>query len=405
MSQAARAAEAAARAAYGKLLARLVARTRDIAAAEDALADAFAAALANWPVRGVPDSPEAWLLTAARRANANAARHARVQRAWGPEWLRRATAPVDAEDGYPDPRLKLLFACAHPAIDPAVRTPLMLQTVLGLDAARIAAAFAISPTAMGQRLSRAKARIRDAGLRYTVPDPAEMPARLAEVLDAVYAAFGSAKDDPNDGGTQALAEEAIWLGRLLVALLPDAPEAKGLLALMLHVEARRAARQDAEGRFVPLAAQDPTRWRRDLIIEAEGLLVAGAQAGRFGRFLCEAAIQSVHAQRGITGRTNHAALLTLYGLLLAHGAGMGAAVARAAVLLEAGDLPAARAGLAAVPEPARARYQPWWVASARVHRAAGEMAEAGAALEMALALTEAPAVAAFLRDWAASLEN
>src|SRR3982751_1586456 len=185
------AAAAAARASYGRLVAFLAARSHDIAGAEDALGDAFAAALVHWPKDGVPASPEAWLLTAARRRLHDAWRHGRVE-ADAEATLRIVFGELDAprETGFPDERLKLMFVCAHPAIDPAARPALMLQTVLGLDAARIASAFVVAPATLSQRLVRAKAKIRSAGIAFEVPGPDELPARLDDVLEAVYAAYG-----------------------------------------------------------------------------------------------------------------------------------------------------------------------------------------------------------------------
>ncbi len=395
-----RAAEQAARTAHGRLVARLASRSRDIAGAEDALAEAFAAALRHWPSRGVPASPEAWLLTAARNAQRNAGRHRRVQNAAiGDLELQQAELSAPASD-WPDERLKLLFVCAHPAIDVAIRTPLMLQVVLGLDAARIANALLLAPAAMSQRLVRAKARIRDAGLRFELPERQEMPARLAEVLEAVYAAYGTGWDGAGTLAQQSggLAEEAIALGRLLVAALPDQPEARGLLALMLHCEARRGARRDAAGRFVPLARQDTRLWSRSMMAEAEALLTEGARAGRFGRFLCEAAIQSVHAQRAATGRTDHAALRLLYDLLAERAPSLGVLTARAAALLEAGEAEAAEAALAALPAERVAAYQPFWVTRAALLRRLGRLAEAEAARRRAIGLTDDPAIRAFLEE-------
>jgi RNA polymerase sigma-70 factor (ECF subfamily) len=390
-----RAAEQAARTAHGRLVARLASRSRDIAGAEDALAEAFAAALRHWPSRGVPASPEAWLLTAARNAQRNAGRHHRVQNAAiGDLELQQAELSAPASD-WPDERLKLLFVCAHPAIDVAIRTPLMLQVVLGLDAARIANALLLAPAAMSQRLVRAKARIRDAGLRFELPERQEMPARLAEVLEAVYAAYGTGWDG---AGPRGLAEEAIELGRLLVTELPDQPEARGLLALMLHCEARRGARRDAAGRFVPLSHQDTRLWSRSMMAEAEALLTEGARAGRFGRFLCEAAIQSVHAQRAATGRTDHAALRLLYDLLAERAPSLGVLTARAAALLEAGEAEAAEAALAALPAERVAAYQPFWVTRAALLRRLGRLAEAEAARRRAIGLTDDPAIRAFLEE-------
>ncbi len=338
MPDARAAAELAARASYGRLLSILAARTRDIAAAEDALADAFATALRVWPERGVPANPDGWLLTTARNRAANARRQDRTREAMTDEIERREADRKGDADGVGDDRLKLMFVCAHPAIDPASRTPLMLQTVLGLDAARIAAAFLVQPAAMGQRLVRVKAKIRDAGLRFALPDPGDLPDRMSDVLDAVYAAFVTGWDAVAgaDDGAPGLTGEAIFLARLLVALMPGAPEAKGLLALMLFCDARRAARRDAGGAFVPLSLQDSRLWSRGEIIEAEGLLTEASRMGVFGRYQCEAAIQSVHAQRAVTGVLNHGALTTLYLMLAAHSPTVGVLVAQAGALVEAG---------------------------------------------------------------------
>ena len=396
-----RAAEQAARTSYGRLVALLAARTGDIAGAEDALAEAFAAALRHWPERGVPRNPDAWLFTAARRTLMNEGRHRGVRDDAVADLLLRIKedAASAREPGVPDERLKLLFVCAHPAIDAAIRTPLMLQTVLGLDAGRIGAAFLIAPATMGQRLVRAKAKVRDAGIRFAVPEPEELAPRLADVLDAVYAAFGAGWDalDPFDAAAHGLADEAIYRGRLLVALLPEEPAAKGLLALMLHCEARRAARRDAQGRFVALERQDAALWSRDLIVEAEALIVAAARTGRFGRYQCEAAIQSVHAQRPLIGRTDHAALLTLYDLLLARAPSAGAAVSRAAVILGSGRPDAALTSLDATAEAFRVdAHQPYWAARAHALAALDRRDEAADAFRRAAGLSTDPAVRAHL---------
>lgn len=220
---------------------------------------------------------------------------------------------------------------------------------------------------MGQRLVRAKARIRDSGLRFEVPDGDRLPERLNDVLNAVYAAYGAGWDAVPGAasGARDLAEEAIVLGRLLVGLMPDEPEARGLLALMLHCEARRPARRGPHGRFVPLAEQDATLWSREMIAEAEGLLTSAARSARFGRFQCEAAIQSVHAQRPMSG-PNHEALRMLYDLLATHAPGVGALIGRAAANLDAGDPDAALRCLDALPASATGRHQPYWVTRARV---------------------------------------
>jgi RNA polymerase sigma-70 factor, ECF subfamily len=388
------AAEQAARNSYGRLLAILASRTRDIAAAEDALADAFLAALRSWSEGNIPTNPDAWLLTAARNSMLNAQRHQRVQQAAQAELERRYENSVVGEEPIPDERLKLLFTCAHPAIDAAIRAPLMLQTVLGLDAQRIAAAFLIAPTAMSQRLVRAKAKILDSGLRFAVAAKEEMPARLADVLNAIYAAYGSDWDSP---GEAALSEEAIYLARLLASLLPEEPEARGLLALLLYCEARRPARRDANGRFVPLQQQNARLWSRDFIIEAEGHLTAASKQGRFGRFQYEAAIQSVHVQRPITGLTNYAALRTLYDLLIAYAPSIGAQVSRAAVIYESGDAQAAAQALHAIDADSIQSYQPYWLTLFHVLRAQNDPGWRES-FHRALQLTTDPGLRQFLLE-------
>ncbi|TJX59432.1 MAG: RNA polymerase subunit sigma-70, partial [Mesorhizobium sp.] len=209
------AAEAAARQSYGKLVAWLAARTRDVAAAEDALADAFAAALERWPRSGVPEKPEAWLLAVARRRRVDAVRRRLTSEA-GRDHLKLIAEEAEArmtEEDLPDERLRLMFACAHPAIEPGVRAPLILQTILGFDAATIASAFLLSPATMGQRLVRAKSRIRETGIPFRVPERAELGERLDAVLEAIYAAFAEGWSDPAGTETRRrnLATEGIWL--------------------------------------------------------------------------------------------------------------------------------------------------------------------------------------------------
>ncbi len=311
----AEAAEAVARRSYGKLVAVLAARTRDVASVEDALSEAFATALARWSVDGVPRSPEGWLLTVARRKLTDAARKRVTEDNVAASIAFLADELAGGQDdpgAIPDERLRLMFACAHPAIDAGVRAPLILQTVLGFDAARIASAFLIAPATMGQRLVRAKNRIRNAGISFRIPDRDELPERLGAVLEAIYAVFTEGWADPS--GThersRGFVGEAMWLGRLVVSLLPNEPEALGLLALMLHAGARRQARRDERGEFVPLDRQDPARWNAASIDEAERLLLAASRQSHIGRFQLEAAVQSAHNARRRTGRTDWAAIGT-----------------------------------------------------------------------------------------------
>jgi predicted RNA polymerase sigma factor len=393
--------ERAARDSYGRLVAFLTARSRDVAAAEDALSDAFRAALETWPRTGVPDNPDAWLLTAARRRLIDGLRHATVVAAAATDLLRgveEAQERANTNAAIPERRLELLFVCAHPAIHPAARAPLMLQTVLGLEAVRIASAFLVRPTAMGQRLSRAKAKIRAAGIRFTVPDDRAMPERLDAVLSAIYAAYGSGWDDVAgaDPRLKGLAEEAIELGRLLARLMPSQPEVLGLLALMLHCEARRHARRASRGAYAPLAQQDVSLWAVELIDEAEACLQRAACANTPGRFQLEAAIQSVHAQRRVTGKTDWEAIALLYEGLVRIAPTVGALVGRAAAIAEARGPQAAWPLLAAIPAESVATYQPYWACAAHVLRAFGRHTDARSAAERAIGLSNDPAVRDFL---------
>ena len=396
-----RAIEQSARESYGRLLAFVASRAHDLAAAEDALADAFHAALAHWPRSGVPAKPEAWLLTVARRRLLDDTRRARTHDSAAPLLLALAEEAQEvaaAEDSFPDERLALLFMCAHPQVDPALRTPLMLQVVLGLDAARIASAFLVRPSTMGQRLSRAKARIRQLGLEFTRPEPAELDARLDSVLEAIYAAYGRGWDDVGgaDARSRGLAAEAILLGRLLVELMPEAPEARGLLALMLHCEARREARRAAGGEYVPLSEQDPARWSQPLMHEAEAQLRDAARSGVIGRFQLEAAIQSAHAQRAWTGHTDWESIALLYEGLVRLAPTIGALVGRAAAVGEARGAAEGWALLQAIPAEAVASYQPYWALGAHLLRRLERTAEARDANARAIALCEDASVRAYL---------
>jgi predicted RNA polymerase sigma factor len=408
VSDAASAAEAAARASYGRLVAYLAAQWRDVSRAEDALAEALLAALETWPRTGVPDRPEAWLLTAARRRLIDGARRSTVAAAAEADLTMVLEERGDSGHGaFPDARLALLFVCAHPAIEASARTPLMLQTVLGLDAARIASAFVVAPATMSQRLVRVKAKIRDAAIGFEIPEARELPARVDAVLEAIYAAYGSGWDDVAGADPQrrGLAEEAIWLGRVVVDLLPGEPEARGLLALMLHCEARRGARRDDGGRYVPLREQDPQRWSRAMIEEAEAVLADAARAGMSGRFQLEAAIQSAHAHRAVTGRTDWEAIVLLYSALLRVAPTVGALVGHAAALAEAHGADAGRAALEALDPDSVAQYQPYWALRAHLMGRLGHAAEAGDAYTRAIGLSEDAAARDFLVGRAQALRG
>jgi RNA polymerase sigma-70 factor (ECF subfamily) len=399
MDDARRSAEVAARASYGRLLSLLAARTRDISAAEDALADAFAAALVQWPTDGVPDNPDGWLLTVARRSFGHSlGRRSTVEKAG--EMLQLLQDERDSTEAsvFGDERLALLFVCAHPAIDADVQTPLMLQTVLGLDAARIAASFLISAATMGQRLVRAKRKIRDAGIAFVLPESSDAPARVDGVLSAIYAAYGTAWEDVTgaDGKLVGLADEAIWLARLLTQLLPGNAEAKGLLALILHCESRRAARRGLDGEFIPLHRQDMTLWSRDMVIEAEAALREAAALSAPGRFQTEAAIQSLHAHQRMTGERFTAPLARLYDVLAGFAPTTGVLVARAVAHAENGDAVAGLAQLDAIGDIVS--YQPWWAARARICWLCGDDTAAWQAARTAAGLSGDTSVRQFLLE-------
>ncbi len=402
-AEARRTAERVARRSYGKLVAFIAARTRDVAAAEDALSDAFASALADWPVNGCPANPEGWLVTVARRKSIDAARQRQRSQSVA-EQLRISASGLEAAADtphIPDERLALMFACAHPAIDLGVRAPLILQAVLGLNAASIASAFLLSPAGMSQRLVRAKTKIREAGIPFHVPEREELGERLQAVLDAIYAAFAEGWSDPagTDIARRDLAEEALFLCRLVTELLPAEPEALGLLALMLYAEARRGARRNAQGEYVALRDQDPALWDSQKIKEAETLLLRASALGRLGRYQLEAALQSAHVSRRVTGRANWKEVVGLYDTLFELTRSPVVAINRTVALAEMHDAGAALAALEEVASDARLQqYQPYWAARAELLAKAGRAAEAREAYDIAIGLERDPAVRRFLQQ-------
>jgi RNA polymerase sigma-70 factor (ECF subfamily) len=394
-----RAIERVARESYGRLVAYLSSHTHDVASAEDALSNALVAALTAWPRDGVPQNPEAWLLTAARRSFIDLVRHRRIAEASEPTLqLLREEREMTLSAEFPDERLKLLFVCAHPAINPTMHTPLMLQTVLGLDAVRIGQAFLVSPATMGQRLVRAKTKIRSGGIRFEVPQERELPKRLDAVLEAIYAAFGIGWDDMAgvDQSGRDLAEEAIWLARVLLQLMPREAEVRGLLALMLHCEARRAARRGPDGRYVPLSEQDSRQWSLPLIEEAERHLAEAASRGGAGRFQLEAAIQSVHAERARSGRTEWKAIMLFYEQLVRISPTLGTRTGHAAAVSEANGPESGLVVLNGIDPDAVSAYQPYWAVRAHLLQRLGRTSEASDAFDRAIGLAEDPAVRQFL---------
>lgn len=396
-----RTAERVARESYGRLVAFLAARTGDVAGAQDALADAFTEALRAWPAAGPPANPDAWILTVARRRQTDALRK-RATGAAGEAHLvlmrEEIAALAAAPDDIPDRRLALMFACADPDIEPAARSALILQTIMGLTAAEIGAAFLVPPAAMGQRLVRAKARIKAAALAFRVPDREELPARVAAVLEAIYAAYAKAWNDSGEAQASPLAGEAIWLGQLVAALLPDEPEARGMLALMLYSEARRPARRDAEGRYAPLEQQDVALWDLEQIDQAEALLRQASAGGASGRYQIEAAIQSAHVARRLTGVGNWPVVVALYELLAAYAPSPVVTLNRAMALAQVEGPVAGLAAIADLADDRRmADYQPYWAALGHLHAQHGRREDAHEALTLALGLSADPAVRAYLQ--------
>ncbi|ROQ63481.1 RNA polymerase ECF family sigma subunit [Streptomyces sp. 840.1] len=385
------------RSEYGRCVSVIIGAFGDIAIAEEAVQEAFTTALDRWPVTGLPPAPAGWIITTARnraidRLRREASRDDRHAQA---ALLHAGTGPVQ-EGPVRDDRLRLMFTCCHPALSPAARVALTLRLLGGLTTAELARAFLVPEAAMAQRLVRAKAKIRDARIPYRVPSDADLPERLRSVLTVVYLVFneGYTASSGDRPAREDLCAEAIRLGRLLTELMPDEPEAVGLLALMLLTESRRAARSGPDGELVPLDEQRRELWDGALIAEGQSLVRQCLRWGRPGPYQIQAAINAVHSDAATTAATDWGQILRLYDQLLAAGPNPVVALNRAVAVAE---VRGPQAALALVDALELDGYHVFHAVRAELLRRLGRTREAAAAYERAAGLTKNTAVRDYLR--------
>lgn len=383
----------------GRLVALLAAGDGDLAAAEDALADAVERALGVWAERGVPTNPEGWLYTVARNRRRDQWRSAahRTSVTLGPERDEAIVDPrIEQLGDLPDRRLELLAACAHPDLDPSTRTLLMLSVVLGLTARDIAAAMALPTATVAARVTRAKRKVATAGVPFSLPGADELPERVDVIREAIYGAFATDWAHAGARPHEGLAGEAIYLAELLASLTSSDAESHGLAAVVCLSAARFPARRTSAGELVPLREQNPSRWDADLTARGEEHLRRAHRAGHIGRFALEGAIQAVHMAAIRSGEAKHTTLRTLHEHLHRVAPSLGSAVALAAVVAETDGRGPALEALERIGARADG-FQPAWVLRAELLTRAGRSAEAATAWDRAISLTTEPAERRYLQ--------
>lgn len=401
--------EQIARQCHGRLFALLLSKHADLMTVEDALAEAFTQALSCWPEQGMPTKPEAWLYRVASNWLINQYRSGHSRYTLATEDLSELALAAEADPQLfgtviPDRRLALLFICAHPAIDPAVRTPLMLQTVLGLNASRIALAYSVNDSSMTQRLVRAERRIRDLRIPFVLPEKQHFAERLSDVLEAIYGAYaidwlGHSDEEPQ----LSLADEALYLAGLMSELMPEQAEVWGLLSLLCFSMARQAGRLTQAMEFVPLDQHNCQLWDSRLIAQAERYLRKAHSLGPVGRFQLEAAIQSAHSVVLYQQKVNWQALHTLYLGLLQLAPSLGAKVALAVSIYQLEGAKAALSYLDSVKDTPMSDFQPWWATQGFLLSEDGQVQQAKLAYAEAIQRTKQRSLRQYLQTKAEAL--